>query len=913
MRWWQQLMQEMTAEEALIFKDDLTNIYNRRFYKMRLKQAIYKHSEKENPLSFLMLDLDHFKTINDTYGHQTGDVALSHVSNVMRQIIAERGFVIRYAGDEFLIVLPDQGRESAKRIAEEISYRVASEKLETRSKQEIQLSLSIGCASYPEDDPAPEALFELADSALYVSKENGRNQVSLVGDKVKSKEALVGVFPCPECIGRETLLNIFQNKLLSFEKNQILFVEGPNGVGKSRLLQEFYVRSKATPDFRSLESKCDSQDNQTAYGSLMNILDQLLWIEMEEKDTLLAHLTEAEKYVLGHYFPHLKSVKTFSEKDVDAFIERKNQYFLEGIEKVLKNVAQDKKLLLFFDDLQWMDEYSLGLFTQILWRDQIPLFFVGMYQEPSPEESSPLYALLADERISMLPIERQKLFPLSLEETRQMIQGILPKFQPDADFLKLCFEYTQGFPHKIEDVMKRLLETQKIFWVENECRTQTITPLDFLPVSGQNEKKEKFQPFLPETIIQDSPSNQDLDFNFSAEDLDETKRIAYSPGAFPFQKGIKVFEAPKTISDEEVFSVEKIVLNLAWIQQQLQELEQNQTAEKTWIKAKVHPLLEQMLLFPTSALLQKLLTFLTKNLTVEESKKRKEALILLKEILEVQPITLRRKLHLLLYPQLLLFFREENQQNVFSLALRFVPELVLDLLFQQQYSFAIGLLKLLGERAEESPLTNLVLITFEKITASYVLDLLMNDIQSENIEIKNEAILLLGLLGDSPICSLINIVLHSENARNRLAGLEAIQRIRPQASQILTQMFNEKTQTETYCRLLSLNELFLEGSSRERLKNALLHPAMQVRNEALLLVFRKEMEEWTSILSEVFLQIKPQWGQSLLQSIEEMEPKEHIEKFLTQFFQQYPNSTLVRTSARFQLSATKDASNSHES
>jgi diguanylate cyclase (GGDEF)-like protein len=127
------------------------------------------------PLTAVMLDLDHFKQINDRYGHGRGDDVLAAVGSVLQATLRASDFVGRYGGEEFLILLPDTGRDEARVVAEKI--RAAISTIVIAIEQPITASL--GCAVFPEDAGDPETLFRAADRALYAAKANGRNRVEV--------------------------------------------------------------------------------------------------------------------------------------------------------------------------------------------------------------------------------------------------------------------------------------------------------------------------------------------------------------------------------------------------------------------------------------------------------------------------------------------------------------------------------------------------------------------------------------------------------------------------------------------------------------------------------------------------------------------------------------------------------------
>ncbi len=162
--------------ERLSIADGLTGLYNRRFLGERLKEEFSKAERYRMPLSFLILDVDHFKRVNDTFGHQVGDNALVAVARVLQASVRESDLVARYGGEEFAVLLPHTGLDSALAVAEKIRQAVSETPVDGMG--EHRLTISIGAAGIPEGHaPSVEALVRAADQALYRAKQDGRNRV----------------------------------------------------------------------------------------------------------------------------------------------------------------------------------------------------------------------------------------------------------------------------------------------------------------------------------------------------------------------------------------------------------------------------------------------------------------------------------------------------------------------------------------------------------------------------------------------------------------------------------------------------------------------------------------------------------------------------------------------------------------
>lgn len=156
--------------------DTLTNLYNRRGLAENLEREIARHSRSGAPFSLLMLDVDHFKQFNDTYGHACGDEVLRWLAGVLGHTARREDLVARIGGEEFCVLLPDAEEVEALHVAERIRLAVATE---PTPRREQRITVSIGVATHAHNEEQPAALMERADGALYRAKSAGRNRVEL--------------------------------------------------------------------------------------------------------------------------------------------------------------------------------------------------------------------------------------------------------------------------------------------------------------------------------------------------------------------------------------------------------------------------------------------------------------------------------------------------------------------------------------------------------------------------------------------------------------------------------------------------------------------------------------------------------------------------------------------------------------
>ena len=164
--------------QELAIRDGLTGLFVRRYFMDRFASEIKRVALKQGDLSVLLLDIDHFKAYNDTYGHTAGDIVLKHLAGLIGALARDGDIVARYGGEEFVLVLP--GRTPAQAAAEaEALRRAVSETPFNLRRHRTTLTVSIGVAQYPRDGVTEEALLNIADDRLYAAKRQGRNKVCL--------------------------------------------------------------------------------------------------------------------------------------------------------------------------------------------------------------------------------------------------------------------------------------------------------------------------------------------------------------------------------------------------------------------------------------------------------------------------------------------------------------------------------------------------------------------------------------------------------------------------------------------------------------------------------------------------------------------------------------------------------------
>jgi len=157
--------------------DALTGLHNRRYMEGHLRTLVAEAARTGRPLSMLVADIDHFKAVNDTYGHDAGDAVLKEFSVRIKRNTRGVDLACRLGGEEFVIIMPDTDIERAYQVGERLRAGIAAEEFAISDDQSIRVTASVGIGTLEGPDDTPETMFKRADNALYIAKRNGRNRV----------------------------------------------------------------------------------------------------------------------------------------------------------------------------------------------------------------------------------------------------------------------------------------------------------------------------------------------------------------------------------------------------------------------------------------------------------------------------------------------------------------------------------------------------------------------------------------------------------------------------------------------------------------------------------------------------------------------------------------------------------------
>lgn len=451
---------EMEQLRALLYTDDLTGLYNRRFFRHCIEEQKLHSDHSGEPFALLIMDIDHFKQINDTYGHSVGDAALISVAQALKdQVQPTLGWVFRYAGDEFVALLRNCDEDSARAVCSRILMRMSSALMDQRQDFPLKtISLSIGFAIYPGDGQGISSLFQAADLALYASKQGGRNCFhsvkELAYEKQSEREWPVRIH-CEALIGRQSQWTLLQHHFTECKagRGRLLFVTGEAGIGKSRLIRQFARRQRAG-DYHVLYGECTEGTIIHSYAPVRDALKK----GFEAKDPATVNLfRQLEPHCRRELIELVPQFDRFEKEPLRAEKSSDRYLLLESILMLLQALSRQLPTVIVLEDIHWSDNATLNL-LQYLARNirNERILMIATFREEEAVHSQLPAAIQNMSRENLF--ENIPLKPLASEETALMVAEIFPGYTTDFSFKQWIHEETEGIPFYIEELIKLLLE-----------------------------------------------------------------------------------------------------------------------------------------------------------------------------------------------------------------------------------------------------------------------------------------------------------------------------------------------------------------------------------------------------------------------------------------------------------------------
>jgi diguanylate cyclase (GGDEF)-like protein len=443
----------------LVIKDDLTELYNRRYFKERLREEKRRGDLQGLPFSLMILDVDHFKEVNDIFGHVAGDKVLVEVARIIGESVREIDISCRYAGDEFVVILPGAQEEETERVIQRIINNLNSFLWEERTGIDLpSLTCSVGYTCYPDDARELAQLIKRADRALYWAKKQGRDcwvrwtnsKTSGLRDQVQSRsnQTLEMVGRAKE---RERLLRIIEHVMGGSGRSVI--IEGEMGVGKTRLAQYAMMRLEHH-GFKSLSINCFKETAEIPYFPLREAWGYLENSFEDELEEIIKKVDPRHLMELAKFYPTLNG-SAYLTNLVEGDQQTSDEYQLfESFLQLFTYLSQVKPLVILVENLQWADFATrklLNYLARSISDEGILLIALCRVGGMTVMGSFEGETSTGDEHV-----DRIKLDNLSKEESFRLIENLMGQDDLPDNFLKGIYDRTSGNPLFVEEMIKYL-------------------------------------------------------------------------------------------------------------------------------------------------------------------------------------------------------------------------------------------------------------------------------------------------------------------------------------------------------------------------------------------------------------------------------------------------------------------------
>lgn len=498
----------------LLFYDELTGLYNRRFYNRTYEEQTRRAREEQRSLALILIDVDFFKSINDRYGHQQGDAVLAGAGNLINEVVGMQGYPIRYAGDEFCVLLPGLTRDEATAVAVALGTRVREHPFKLlNTDRTVKITFSTGVAHFPDDTDEPEKVFENADHAAYIAKKQGRDQVvnyHAGAQHVLDATTLYHYFPCSKLVGRTDLVAELHECLSgpTDAASPWAILGGAAGSGKTRMMQELCKRVDKQRRVL-LETVGLPVRSGQPFGFLVDAIGAYLRENPQAGQQVASSLNTVEIGAVSQLIPDLSRYALLaghtSSEEVEA--PESGDPLLEPLCKVLLTLARGRAMSMLFDDFHRADQGTMQVLR--LLREREPRIFVCVSIRDDAETLDKNYTLRTFVNLLVEGGDAQfiRLEPFDFDQVGEMLEAILPGACKRPDLAELILEKSHGMPLLIEEVLKFLIVQKSIYYegpeliIENVARDLIPTDADRLLQMRAGQVDEEIRSLMARAAV----------------------------------------------------------------------------------------------------------------------------------------------------------------------------------------------------------------------------------------------------------------------------------------------------------------------------------------------------------------------------------------------------------------------------
>lgn len=428
-----------------IYFDELTGCYNRRFLRYWIDNEIKRANRFSTKFALILLDIDDFRHINNNFGHLEGDKVLIAFSEFLRSSIREVDSLVRYGGDEFIILMPNTNEKGTIELAQRIVNNLNENKIVNHS-----IFCSIGFAVFPEDGTTDEVLISQADSLMYQAKKQGKNRVGTRGEVVRKLQ-----IPSPVTVGREDEAKWCLGQMKDYST---VFIAGEAGIGKTRLV--FEIKDLFETQI-ILRGNAYAALASVPYHPFKNMFNELVNQDFGLIQRIFKQLPEIHQSEIMKILPAEGFMKSAPGEGLDKF--RLYNAVTEFI-LTLSNFLSPTVTIVLVDDLHWLDRPSCELLDFLIRsaKDSVKIFGTYRVEEIKSAHVSNLLNIWAREKL----YTQLMLSPLNEVQTRQLLRSIMGNIPQVAS--KYIYQESGGNPFYVEEIVRELEREKKIYWNGNE-------------------------------------------------------------------------------------------------------------------------------------------------------------------------------------------------------------------------------------------------------------------------------------------------------------------------------------------------------------------------------------------------------------------------------------------------------------
>lgn len=419
-----------------------------------------------HPLALLVMDVDHFKLINDTFGHLQGDSVLRELAGILRGSFRAQDVCARYAGDEFVALLPHTELAGARDVAERLCGAVRTHVFALRDRSgAVPVTISVGVSVYPDHGTDPDALFASADRALYQVKRQGRDGVAVAVSEGREPPHLP--LSIERFVGRVDEVRALVRSLeeATEGKPRVVAISGEAGVGKTTLLRQL------EPEVRlrggSLVSgRCHEADVQPPYSPWSEALTGIRRLDVSPSR-------------IWRELPHL--VPAFAVAGTAPDTRSGSKYLLlDEIGEYIRQASRARPLVIVLDDMQWADSASwdtLEYLVPQLESERLLICLTIRAEDTHGETLDRRRRLSRHESFQEITLSR-----LTRDELKQWIEAAFHRQNVGREFLAFLYRHTEGNPLFVVQVLRTLVDEGAVWYTGDRWEWKPVSELR-LPVA----------------------------------------------------------------------------------------------------------------------------------------------------------------------------------------------------------------------------------------------------------------------------------------------------------------------------------------------------------------------------------------------------------------------------------------------